>query len=381
MQIIKLLLKVSCIIIFLCGFTLDYNVLSECEKKHPNDLITRIVCNNITEERNRELAALPCVNRSLDAMNARKPDFDSFLASNADNSYETIVKNLEMWGYPSDTVLNKKSTETKKLNTIVFSEKTKCNSSAYFLFNIQLNEDKKIEKMFVWLKKNDNESERLPYLTWYRAEHFKEIEAANIKKADEILEKIEQKKKIDAENKKIEQISNQNYQKFIKTSVIVLLILFFIFITFLYYKNSILINENGNKFKFNLKYKFPFGDKFQENYSSSKDAHLTDQFTSSNIDDSSKTSSVDEIEIQQKYSKSEPTKEYKEIEIPKSPTTETEKLIDRRFRDTNVFVNIYVPNKYQFHFLKECEWYKKKIGVYPGITDQENILKQILKNI
>jgi hypothetical protein len=78
---------ISLIYPLICGFTFDYGVLSACEKKHPNDFIARMVCNNKLEE---EIAVSKCASAQQSLIDTQLEK----LIALVDITYPTKIENL-----------------------------------------------------------------------------------------------------------------------------------------------------------------------------------------------------------------------------------------------------------------------------------------------
>jgi hypothetical protein len=380
---LKRIFFAALVVLSLCGFTFDYEVLAECEKRHPNDFITRVACNNVEEERRKELAALPCVDQAVNKLYAQKPALDKLLAENAEAEYQTLISSLKEFGFRPQAVASKNNKPGQNLSTLVHTETTGCNSKAHFLFNIRLNEEQKIEKMLVWVAKYKGDGEIfLPSMTWNKIDNIKDIEDAYTGKANEAVIKETQEKQLKLAIDKETEQSNKTYWTFISNvTVFFTLCLCFALIWWL----------TKNKASLKVYFKNLSSYSYFRNLTEKENTDSETEQMSSTLGNQSigpdQTISVQPKQIlnnrdesnQKNFSNLIESDGHTGLGIPKNPLSEYEKIHDDSFRSKYTFVNVYVPLQYQIEFLKECEWYKNKVGVYPGIIEQENILAEVSK--
>ena len=311
----------------LTGFTFDYEVLSECENKHPNDFLARLVCNGKVERRNAELNALTCVKEFSKSFIYKNRLFD-FLNENADEPPAYVAENLDWLGLRGKPEIMDSAVSSR---VIVFTKVIPCKTEAYMLFNLRYDDNFNINSLGAWVKypNNSNQNFFVTELSWFRYKNIDEIE-----KKKEIRKALEEaKNKIREENlayEKEKALTEKNgwgkYVFFIST-----LSLGLIFI----------ILWKGKLFIFSKFHRF-------ESLRSSK----TEMHTPL-LNDRAPTSSA----------------------INKLTADEINQI--KEFRAVNAYVNIDVPPDFIPLFAKECEWYKRRVGVYPGINEQKKILNEI----
>lgn len=216
-------------ILMLSGFTFDESVLGECGKEHPNDFIGRFVCNGRVEgERKekksrlegerKERESLTCVYREVDALTPyRKNKFTRFLNENANEDSTTLIDRLKTIGYSAQLInrsddLGKAPQYQRKV--ITFSDKINCETKAKVLFNLFIEMDKP-DKLLAWTHYPEpfTYGGRISELTWSRAEHREEIDAAIKLKAQKMAKQQEVLKLQNEEKSKQQEIERKNAEE------------------------------------------------------------------------------------------------------------------------------------------------------------------------
>ena len=136
-------------------FTFDYEILSTCEKRHPNDFIARTVCNNNLE---KEKKITVCAAKELKSIESKFDEIHALL----EVSYPTNIRDLEQLLLKhtklSSSVIGSKNDPERKV--IVFHIPTSCNVGYDLLVNIyERKADGVAFAMSVWRKddpKNEN---------------------------------------------------------------------------------------------------------------------------------------------------------------------------------------------------------------------------------
>ena len=159
----------------LTGFTFDYEVLTECEKKHPNDLLARIVCNGKVERRNAELQALPCVKKFSENFIYKERLFD-FINENANEHPAYVAENLDWLGLRGKPKIIDSAASNSRV--IVFTKVIPCKTKAYMLFNLTYDGNFTINSLRAWVEypNNSNQSFYVTELSWSRYKNIDEIE-------------------------------------------------------------------------------------------------------------------------------------------------------------------------------------------------------------
>jgi hypothetical protein len=119
----------------ICGFTFDYGILSACEKKHPNDFVARMVCNNKLED---EIAVRNCEISQRDSIDSQLQELIVLL----DLTYPTKIENMH-------ELLNKRKFNTSLIpakndserRVIAFHLPTECDVG--YRLNVNIYERKK----------------------------------------------------------------------------------------------------------------------------------------------------------------------------------------------------------------------------------------------
>lgn len=154
----------------LCGFTFDYDVLTQCEKKHPNDFIARVVCNNnVAEEKKAteqeakqqqcEFSQRAVVERKLVEIGALL-DIRSPIESTKAKQLIDDYLNLKNDGAELRT-----KEGNKKI--LVFNVKYSCDSGKYILANLHFNNNEVAEYLAIWSKHiKTKEATRLNEFEW-----------------------------------------------------------------------------------------------------------------------------------------------------------------------------------------------------------------------
>ncbi|MDE1892570.1 MAG: hypothetical protein KGI13_08770 [Betaproteobacteria bacterium] len=343
------------------AFTFDESVLSRCEQQHPNDFIARVVCNNrvekeIEEEQQRirdeqeEAKAEECVIKEEKTLLNEKNKFINFLNYYADEAPETVIQNLRNYFFVDDAKMIVRNDaqslslpEQKRLNVIVFTEKIKCQTSKFFLFNILLNEQQKPERLNIWLEKNTGFkfSKRIEGLYWRRDENIQEISKILEEKKVKRLETISQEKK---QNAKISLVS----------TIFIVIVCLLLFLG--WFVNKKLLVKNTNPLQ------------NDEQHNNTKESTLNELDHSLDIEQNTNS----EISTSQNIENNS--------QITVSQLSEPEKLARKKFKESNSFVLVDVPTSHADNFIQECEWFKTRLGRYPNLNDQLAILEHLNKN-
>ncbi len=101
------------------GCTLRYDVLTECERRHPNGLITRFFCYSLVKEEIREEESRACVDKQRSTLIStyRKP-LHEFLTLNGNEKSGAIFTRLQQLGYQPTRL----TASIEKKETIVFKK-------------------------------------------------------------------------------------------------------------------------------------------------------------------------------------------------------------------------------------------------------------------
>lgn len=340
------------LLLLLQGFTFDYEVLSECERRHPNDLITRLVCNSRVEDEFRELRSLDCVNRQREKLiSTHKEPLHALLVDSGNEKSVAIYNKLSERGYKPKFI----STEQRK-KVIVFEKPIACDTEAKLSFNLVFDQDDRIEYLAAWITypKRFSYGGWIRELQWERAQNSLLIElAARRRQLAEEKQRAEAKARLDAANVTNSalgaELSDKGNGAVTENDNIfrgAIWILAFLLIAFVLY---LLLAPLS-----------PVRDWISRLVKLRDSAHRT-----VNQDDLNRDGSVPQQQG------------YEDESGGKRPYTTTELEIMAKFRSTHVFVQIDVPVQAMNEFLKESLWYKQKTGVFPGIPEQRQILSEI----
>ncbi len=338
------------------GFTFDYEVLTECEKRHPNDFIARTVCNGKVESEIRERKARECVlAQRSNLISTHKDLLHQFLIKNGDEDIETITERLTAIGYGA-SILKSKSDEAP---TIAFNKPIACNTKAKLLFNIKFNDDKKIRHLAAWISYPEELSLYGIYLEefhWLRAWHKAQIEEAAKARQAQIQEENDKKKvstqSVDRDrgagiiDESIEKSALSSRDSFLLPIALLVILMIFGAVSYLLYMSH---QSTASRLIDGFEKILPqwlLWKKRDQNYRNSK-------ISQNDVQDNTIT----------RY-------DYSNLEIKEKA----------RFRAMYVFVQVDVPTNCMKDFLDECTWYKNKTGVYPGIPEQSQILHEIYKS-
>jgi hypothetical protein len=145
---------ISFIYPLICGFTLDYEILTACEAKHPNDIIARTVCNNNLE---REKEIKTCATNELNSINKKIEDLIDLLDISYPSKVESLVDLIKTHTKFKPT-LNQSAHDAER-RVIVFRVPTKCNVGYELLVNIyEGKKDGIANNMAVWRDDNPKTS-------------------------------------------------------------------------------------------------------------------------------------------------------------------------------------------------------------------------------
>lgn len=135
------------LIFFVCllsGCSLDEDVISECERAHPNSLQGQLVCQvRVTkrkETEEKELAAKKCLDGDEARIRNLVASIRDEVKSYAGMNLVDVNKRLEQ-KFPSQSFAYQSQQKDVKHNVIVMHVKTKCDSSYGVLVNIVSNDD------------------------------------------------------------------------------------------------------------------------------------------------------------------------------------------------------------------------------------------------
>lgn len=154
----------------LCGFTFDYDVLTQCEKKHPNDFIARVVCNNKLEKEKKaieleakqqqcEFSQRAAVEKKLVELGAL---FDIRSPMDITKAKQLVDDYLNL---KNDGAELRTKEGNKKI--LIFNVKYNCDSGKYILANLHFNNSEVAEYLAVWSKDiKTKESTRLNEFEW-----------------------------------------------------------------------------------------------------------------------------------------------------------------------------------------------------------------------
>jgi len=143
--------------IFLCGFTLNEDVLTQCEQKHPNDFIARFVCNKNIEDQKQYRK---CAESEFDNIRGQFLKIDSFLDFTSPISLNALnLKINKEFNYDS-SIINAKNNKNQKL--IFFNLKQNCKSNLNFFVNIFQDKNGNASFMTAWRNTESDETENTP---------------------------------------------------------------------------------------------------------------------------------------------------------------------------------------------------------------------------
>jgi hypothetical protein len=142
---------ISFIYPLICGFTLDYEILTACEAKHPSDIIARTVCNNKLE---REKEIKTCATKESKSIDEKIEDLIDLLEISYPSKVESLVELIRTHTKFKPTL--QKTEQDPERRVIVFGVPTKCNVG--YDLNVNIYESKKKDGvasiMVVW--RNDD---------------------------------------------------------------------------------------------------------------------------------------------------------------------------------------------------------------------------------
>jgi len=130
----------------ICGFTLDYEILTACESKHPNDIVARTVCNNKLE---REKEIQTCASKESKSFDKKIEDLIALLDVFYPNKIENLVDLIRSNTQFKPTLRQSEHDAERKV--IVFSVPSKCDVGYRLLVNIhERKKDGIASSMTVW---------------------------------------------------------------------------------------------------------------------------------------------------------------------------------------------------------------------------------------
>jgi hypothetical protein len=340
------------------GFTFDYEVLTECERRHPNDFIARTVCNGKVESEVREKKARECVlKQRWKLISTHKDLLHEFLIENGDEGIGAISERLKAIGYGT-TILRSKSDDAP---TIVFDKPIACKTEAKLLFNIKFNDDKKIRHLAAWISYPEDFRLYEIYIeefNWRRSEHKAQIEEATKVRDARIKEEnlrkqastpsVDQGKSAGASDGSADDPKSSTRDAFLLPVALLVILLITGAVSFLFHRSYQSTASRFHKKFWKILPQWLAREKRDENLNHGNSVISQRELQGSIID---------------RY-------DYSKFEIEQKA----------RFRAMHVFVQVDVPSNCMKDFLDECTWYKQKIGVYPGIPEQMQILDEIYKS-
>jgi len=317
------------------GFTLDYSVLSECERRHPNDLLSRLVCNSKVEaefresekrlnDQWREWISLDCVEGQRQQLVSRyRGPLHAFLAEYGNESFDRIHTELKELGYELEARNGKDG-----LKKIVFQKPIACDTGAALLFNLVFDKDGFVDYLAAWINYPPQFSYggAIQELQWRRQDKVDQIRQATY-----LRERAEQEAKVKArEEARQHEAARESALRVLFASVFVLTLWMCIYLVLLFRRKS----------------KAPNGSERYDGSISQNPVYGSDN--------------ISEVEL------------FKPREF-----TQTELKLMSEFRSNHTFVQFDVPPELIRDFLDESMWYKEKTGVYPGIAEQKQILLEL----
>lgn len=428
------LIKIFSLLIFyplICGFTFNYEILTACEIKHPNDFIARVVCNNKEEKILKQKNCADSLEKDLDNKFTK---IKALVELNKSNNYLTFAKDFKDILNLEVTYLSSDKDPSKKI--LVSNLNLKCDSGYSIYINIHGNSKNEPNYMSVWRKElGSNESNRLKNYEWSRLNTANLINQcdSSFKYNDDSCRDIIKisNAKLDLLFKKLDvtQLSNVNYGEFINNLIADLetnlsnyniekikvsdsLLHVKLNPPSYFTENNIFdskvieVSSDGGTYLRHLVYKNNDKILYSKLFDTPPKNNISEPITKA--DDGSKffyviviflllliVSIVAYMKFNTNFfSKSVADnknlfKVKKEEEIKATRFEFNRNLVENildddetiKFKAKYPFVKVQVPLKVRMAFINECKWLENKIGHFPSEEEQIEILRTISKDI
>jgi len=354
---------VGSIALLMQGFTFDYEILTECEKRHPNDFVARVVCNNKMEDEVREQKALRCVEEQKGKLiSLHQEPLHRLLIDNGKEEVGAIQELLRVSGYNSSVV----SPKSEEGTTLVFDKPIPCKTKARLLFNLRFDKAGLPKSLHGWISYPDSMKDYGSYiheLEWRRFLFKQQIDDAyklkeiRLRQAEEELKKnqptaLDQNKQVSS-IKSAEVVSQKDQNG--STAGESRLAFFGLLIMSVFGVAASVFYKRRAKRK--IETKEGYVDKSAVNV-------LT---TIKDIFPVAKESSE---KVSAGHTLGDQVRRFTDLEVEAIA----------QFKLKHEFVHVDVPIDCMAAFVEECNWYKTRVGVYPGLAEQNQILDEIIRS-
>jgi len=309
------------------GFTFNYDVLAECERRHPSDLLTRLICNSKVEDEFRESRSFACVSgQRKELISRHRAPLHTLLAEFGKEDYLVINAELTGLGYEPQLTTSKDG-----IKIIFFEKAIACDTKAKLLFNVVFDKSGLVDHLRAWIRyPKDLQHLVMPVgeiaeFWWQRQVNVLYIEfATHAREMREAKAREEAVRKSKAFNEELRIVA------WLLSTLLLLFSIPWLYSRYRSWRKVTAINQSEPRDGVN-----PEGQ--------------TNSINSDSVEDIFKARSCTEAEL---------------------------KLM-AEFKSTHAFVHFDIPPEFFRDFLDESMWYKEKTGVYPGIAEQRQILLEL----